>query len=297
MSLDLDFARCPVCRRGSLVSDGRALLQCDSCHRSFGCKDDIPILVPDWERHEAELEQARASLPGWYVEVQAPETVSPYRHHLARRRRYVEAVLARRASETGGPAGRLLDLGCGDGNHLSWLKTHAARIYGSDYNITRLLRARQRAPEASLFLADILDYPSHDDVFDVVFFNHVLEHIPDDAKALASVQRILKPGGLLVLGVPNEGAWWWQWAYRRAPNVRANTDHVNFYTGDSLAGKVTAAGLAVKQVEHLGWGPPDFEWDMRLRQYKLFESIFEAVGRVVLPTQSAALYLTATKPA
>lgn len=297
MPLDLDFARCPVCRAGALREDGPGLLRCDACQHGFGCKDDIPVLVPDWEHHEAELEQARASLPGWYVEVQAPETVSPYRHHLARRRSYVEKVLSGFTQAAGRPADRLLDLGCGDGNHLAWLKAHARRTYGSDYNITRLLRARHRAPEASLFLADILDYPSRDDVFDVVFFNHVLEHIPGDDRALQTVHRILKPGGLLVLGVPNEGAWWWQWAYRRAPHVRANTDHVNFYTADSLSTKVRGAGLVVSEVEHLGWGPPDFDWDMRLRQHKFIEATFEAVGRVVLPTQSAALYLIATKPA
>ena len=65
------------------------------------------------------------------------------------------------------------------------------------------------APSATLLLADILDYPAGDAAFDLVLFHHVIEHILDDTAALATVRRILKPGGLLVLGTPNEGCWWW----------------------------------------------------------------------------------------
>ena len=64
---------------------------------------------------------------------------------------------------------------------------------------------------------------------DVVFLNHVLEHVPDDEGALRSVRRVLRPGGLLILGVPNEGCGWWQLAYRLQPKSRAQSDHVHFY--------------------------------------------------------------------
>src|ERR1019366_9596147 len=100
--------------------------------------------------------------------------------------------------------------------------------------------------EAGLFMADICNYPADDDSFDVIYFNHVLEHIPDDVAALREVGRILKPGGLLILGVPNEGAAFWQLAYRLQPNIRATTDHQHFYTADSVAAQCRAAGLTVQ---------------------------------------------------
>lgn len=50
--------------------------------------------------------------------------------------------------------------------------------------------------------ADILDLPFADHSFDVVFCNHVLEHIVDDRKAMSELYRILKPGGWGILQVP-----------------------------------------------------------------------------------------------
>ncbi len=50
--------------------------------------------------------------------------------------------------------------------------------------------------------ADILDLPFDDESFDVVFCNHVLEHIQDDRKAMSELYRVLKSGGWGILQVP-----------------------------------------------------------------------------------------------
>lgn len=287
--------RCPHCRAGGLVP-GDGHVGCPACGAAFPLQDGIGTLVADPSAHEAELARAREVNPTWYLEEQPPEAVSPWRHHLRKRRLYVERVLRRelaRRGQTKAPA--LLDLGCGDGTNMAWLSAFADRLYGSDYNATRLARARKRLPDVTLFLADILDYPAMDAAFDVVFFNHVLEHIPDDAAALATVHRILKPGELLILGVPNEGAWWWQWAYRRAPEIRATTDHVHFYTADTLAEKVRQAGFTISEIHHTGWGPPDWHLDGKLRQYKALDDLFEWVGKMLFPRQASSLYVIANR--
>jgi len=49
---------------------------------------------------------------------------------------------------------------------------------------------------------DITDIPEPDASFDVLICNHVLEHIPDDRRAMAELRRVLKPGGLAVLQHP-----------------------------------------------------------------------------------------------
>jgi SAM-dependent methyltransferase len=288
---ELDFFRCVRC--GASAADAvEHRVRCRVCDATYRLEAGVPLLVTDWRAHEAELEAARQVNPGWYVAEQPAEAVSPWRHQLRKRRRYVEGVL-RRALEADGRARfpRLLDLGCGDGNNLLWLRPFAEQLYGSDYNLVRLARARQRFADATLFLADILDYPARDGYFDAVFFNHVIEHIPEDERALATVARILRPGGLLVLGTPNEGAWWWQWAYRRAPEIRASTDHVHFYTAETISARVAAAGLRVEEVEHLGWGPPDWHWDGQLRRHKVLDDLFEALGRAFIPKQASSLYL------
>lgn len=50
--------------------------------------------------------------------------------------------------------------------------------------------------------ADILNLPFEDNLFDVVFCNHVLEHIVDDTKAMSELYRVLKPGGLGIFQIP-----------------------------------------------------------------------------------------------
>jgi SAM-dependent methyltransferase len=290
-----EFFRCVACS-GAGVEMSSDHWACQDCGQRYGLKDGIPLLVRDWRAHEEELARARDANPDWYVLEQPPELVSPWRHHLSKRRRYVESVVRRQLGMRGTErAHALLDLGCGDGNNLAWLAPFAERVYGSDYNLLRLARAAKRCPDATLFLADVLDYAARDDWFDLIFFNHVIEHIRDDARALQSVRRILKPGGLLVLGTPNEGAWWWQLAYRRAPEILASTDHVHFYTAETIGRKMQAAGLRLIEVKHLGWGPPDWHWDGRLRQHKRLDDLFEFVGRALLPRQASSLYLIATK--
>ena len=49
---------------------------------------------------------------------------------------------------------------------------------------------------------DLQDLPFADEIYDFVFASHVLEHIPDDEKAISEIHRILKPNGIAVLPVP-----------------------------------------------------------------------------------------------
>lgn len=50
--------------------------------------------------------------------------------------------------------------------------------------------------------ADLLNLPFEDEFFDVIFCNHVLEHIVDDKKAMQEIFRVMKPGGWGILQVP-----------------------------------------------------------------------------------------------
>jgi len=52
--------------------------------------------------------------------------------------------------------------------------------------------------------ADITKLPFEDDSFDVVFCNHVLEHIPDDTKAMQELYRVMKKGGMGIFQIPQD---------------------------------------------------------------------------------------------
>lgn len=52
--------------------------------------------------------------------------------------------------------------------------------------------------------ADICDLPFGENEYDIILCNHVLEHIPDDTKAMQELYRVLKPDGLAILQIPQD---------------------------------------------------------------------------------------------
>lgn len=286
--------RCPACRAGYLEPRPGPVLACLYCGCEYLVQDDVAYLVANADTHAEAIGNARLVNPLWYQDEQPAELVSPWRHHVKKRRLYVQGALRGELARRGmARVPRLLDMGCGDGNHLRWLSEFAEATYGTDYNPVRLARARAQLPSATLFMANILDCPVVDGSFDVIFFNHVIEHITDDVRALESIRRLLAPDGLLVLGTPNEGAWWWQLAYRRDPESLRTTDHVHFYTAGTLTERMRRAGLGIETVHYMGWGPPDWRLDGRIRKYKLVDDGFEWIGRLFLKSQASSLYVLA----
>ncbi len=67
-----------------------------------------------------------------------------------------------------------------------------------DYTTTDLL-----SPLADV-KADICNLPFENDSYDIILCNHVLEHIPDDTKAMQELYRVLKPGGMGIFQIPQD---------------------------------------------------------------------------------------------
>ncbi len=98
---------------------------------------------------------------------------------------------------------------------------------------------------------DITDIPVPTSSVDVVLCSHVLEHIPEDERALLEIRRILRPSGWAVLLVPIGGAKTDEDASITDPQERTTRfgqhDHVRIY-GMDLVGKLERAGFAVECV-------------------------------------------------
>jgi ubiquinone/menaquinone biosynthesis C-methylase UbiE/uncharacterized protein YbaR (Trm112 family) len=293
--LAVTFIRCPACHDPLPFLWHQAACSCAQCGFEVPVVDGIPLLVKDRALLDQTIAEAKSSgRADWYEAPQDVQTQGPYRHHLLKRRQYVEKVLKDYlAQSTSVPVA--LDLGCGDGLNTSWLLNYFPQMYASDYNLLRLLRSSRRNPGARVFMADVTDYPVTDHAFDVIFFNHVLEHIPEDEKALAEVYRMLKPGGLLILGVPNEGAFFWQMAYKLQPASLASSDHLHFYTAGSISEKCLDAGFTIKEIYPIGWGLPEWRVDAMVRGCKWVDDLFEKAGRALIPSQATSLYLLLTK--
>ena len=184
---------------GETLVPEEANIRCAKCNSSFPVRHHVPLLTPEPVKHLRRIEALSVEKPGWYRKKQIEyHDKGPYRVHLKRRQDYVGNVLKTIIAQTHMDAvisqARMLDLGCGDGANLRWLKDFGFLLYGLDYNLERAARARRVIPpEVRIALADILHLPIRARAFHFVYCNHVLEHIHDDRQALENIHRILAP--------------------------------------------------------------------------------------------------------
>jgi 2-polyprenyl-3-methyl-5-hydroxy-6-metoxy-1,4-benzoquinol methylase len=98
--------------------------------------------------------------------------------------------------------GRILDVGCGRGILPALMRERGWDAHGLEFSETSARHARE-VLQLPVFVGDFLASPYAESSFDAVVLWHVLEHVPDPVAAIRRARQILKPGGLLVIAVPN----------------------------------------------------------------------------------------------
>lgn len=110
---------------------------------------------------------------------------------------------ARLICKWSGGKGNILDVGCGNGRVLHHLHQMGDfRLFGTEMPGNSAERAKQYK-EIHLFTGAFADADFQPDTFDVISLFHVYEHLPDPSAALEKMDRLLKPGGILILSFPN----------------------------------------------------------------------------------------------
>lgn len=240
----------------------------------------------------------------WYLadQFQAQLGSRGRRRVIENRWRVFGEMLQAWAAPASGGALRVLDAGCGDGINLVGLRQIAAdhqrqlRVTGVDYNPLRLQRARTNDPASTVQRASLLNLPFVNAAFDVVLCSHVIEHVPDLAPALAELCRVLRPGGLAIVGVPNEGCatarlrnHWIQ------PSIGRDTDHVHFFTDRTMTVALTAAGFSIRRVERETFFFPHSYINAGLNELAVGHWLMAVLRRLV-PSQAGGLIVAAEKP-
>lgn len=100
------------------------------------------------------------------------------------------------------PPGRLLDVGCGDGNFMHRMHRRGWSVTGLDVDAKAIEHARLRYNFEFLH-SDLAGAHFAENSFDAVTMSHVIEHVPDPVALLTETMRILKPGGVLAATTPN----------------------------------------------------------------------------------------------
>ncbi len=112
--------------------------------------------------------------------------------------------------------GKVLDIGCGIGDMLSYRKN----TVGLDVNPLNVDFCKNRKLNAFIMKPNII--PFDDKTFDSVLLDNVLEHIESPLLLFKEIRRVLKPDGLILIGVPGEKGY------------RSDDDHKIFYDEKKL---------------------------------------------------------------
>ena len=135
----------------------------------------------------------------------------------------------------------VMEIGCGTGGMLARIREAfpEAALTGSDIHSAALPYAAARAPGAEFLQMDATAIPYAGE-FDVVAACDVIEHIQRDDLALAAIHRALRPGGGIVLTVPQDPRLWSAWDEAGG--------HKRRYRRAELVARVRKAGFTVERV-------------------------------------------------
>jgi SAM-dependent methyltransferase len=135
---------------------------------------------------------------------------------------------------------RIIDAGCGDKVRLYILRQiPGLEVCGIGYNPLRTGWAQKNFPTAHIVCGDILNLPFSIDSFDIALCCQGIEYIPQDDLLLEKLASVLKPHGLLVIGISNEGCFLARMHnYISQKSILRSTGHIHFYTEQVSVGKL-----------------------------------------------------------
>jgi 2-polyprenyl-3-methyl-5-hydroxy-6-metoxy-1,4-benzoquinol methylase len=151
---------------------------------------------------------------------------------------------------------RVLEIGCGTGTFTRMLLDRASHVTAMDVNpgYTEIVRTEVEAPPGKTLEVRCENFMQTWETlgsFDAIVMLNVLEHIGDDAFALETLRKLLKPEGRLVLLVP------------ALPVLYSDYDqsihHYRRYTRETLTGVLEQSGMRLEKIQYfnllgiLGW--------------------------------------------
>jgi SAM-dependent methyltransferase len=150
-----------------------------------------------------------------------------------------------------------LELGCSDGATGSSLRDRVRRLVGLDIDPAAVEIALQRGYDR----AEACDFDGQpafhkalaDETFDLVLAPDVLEHLKNPEEVLGSVAARLRPGGVVVVSLPNIQAWWAIWTIFTGRFPRKNKGlwdrtHLRWFTQREAVALFSSCGLRVEKM-------------------------------------------------
>lgn len=236
-------SRCPLCTNTEFLAVQLGLLKCTQC--------GLVVSPAIWQP------QANEELEGeWFGENYQPQTSFWVRWFESWNNRRTLG----RLSQVNPCGRRLLEIGVGSGSFLQSARERGFEVMGCDLSSTICERIR-RTRDITMHCGTLAELESKDR-FDVVVMNHVLEHVNEPVAFLQDVLRLLAPGGVVHIAVPNVACW-----EARLPGWTSYEPyHLAYFTPETLGRTVTSSGFSIEDE----------------KTYESFSGWFLAVLRTVL---------------
>ena len=157
------------------------------------------------------------------------------------------------------PGARILEVGCGTGTLLSLLDKRGFEVQGVENSPHAVREAHNLG--LNVFQGNLFEAHLPAASFDAVVLKHVIEHLPSPSAALKEINRILKPGGQVILWLPNAdsfeahlfGKYWHGYDLPR---------HLFAFTKHTVTDLLERQGFEVFRVQH-GHFPNDLIWSTK----------------------------------
>ncbi len=140
----------------------------------------------------------------------------------------------------------ICDVGCGPGTLLARARERGYHVMGIEPN----RRCHPLLEEKNIpFIGDFFPLPQPPDrLFDCVFFMSTLEHLPNPREILFEIRKLLKPGGLIYISVPNIDALVTRIMHEKS-GVFGGHSHIGFFNNKTLAMLLEKTGFRVLEFE------------------------------------------------
>lgn len=147
--------------------------------------------------------------------------------------------------------GKILDIGCGDGDFLNFMKDRGWQVYGVEPSKSgaKLSKQKLKTNIYNIVLSKVR-FPKQ--YFDVVTMWHVLEHVDNSYDALKEVRRITKNNGLLIVAVPNIDSFQAKiggkkWFHLDVPR------HLYHFSPETLRKLLEKNGFKIEKINHFSF--------------------------------------------
>jgi glycosyltransferase involved in cell wall biosynthesis/2-polyprenyl-3-methyl-5-hydroxy-6-metoxy-1,4-benzoquinol methylase len=153
--------------------------------------------------------------------------------------------------------GRLLEVGCGDGDFLVAAEGAGWQVTGVEYSPAACERAQQRLKKGEVHNGELHQAKLSAEQYDLCVLSDVIQHIRDPLAFLHEIHRVLKPGGTLFIATPSINSWSARFMKQKWMEFKA--EHLTYFDRQTLQTALAKSGFRDVIVE-AGWKILSFDY-------------------------------------